>query len=172
MAKEVYISKKPNRLKGFFSLLIIGFLIALFLRAILNDRKDPVINNSEISLIVEDWKRDMSEIGLDGDQLIKRLDYILVVDSVPNGFLNRQKTRDIMGRSDWGSRSIYILSRGYSSGQLKALVYHELAHYMFDIKHGEKYEIMATYIKEEPGYYRLNWDYLLERYLEKCKHSR
>ena len=171
MAKEVYISKKPNRLKGFFSLLIIGFLIALFLRAILNDRKDPVINNSEISLIVEDWKRDMSEIGLDGDQLIKRLDYILVVDSVPNGFLNRQKTRDIMGHSDWGSRSIYILSRGYSPGQLKALVYHELAHYMFDIKHGEKYEIMATYIKEEPGYYRLNWDYLLERYLEKCKQS-
>lgn len=172
MAKEVYISKKPNRLKGFFSLLIIGFLIALFLRAILNDRKDPVINNSEVSLIVEDWKRDMSEIGLDGDQLIKRLDYILVVDSIPNGFLNQQKTRDIMGRSDWGSRSIYILSRGYSPGQLKALVYHELAHYMFDIKHGEKYEIMATYIKEEPGYYKLNWDYLLERYLEKCKQSR
>jgi len=172
MAKEVYISKKPNRLKGFFSLLIIGFLIALFLRAILNDRKDPEINNSEVSLIVEDWKRDMSEIGLDGDQLIKRLDYILVVDSIPHGFLNQQKTRDIMGRSDWGSRSIYILSRGYSPGQLKALVYHELAHYMFDIKHGEKHEIMATYIKEEPGYYRLNWDYLLEVYLEKCKQVR
>lgn len=172
MAKEVYISKKPNRLKGFFSLLIIGFLIALFLRAILNDRKDPEINNSEVSLIVEDWKRDMSEIGLDGDKLIKRLDYILVVDSIPHGFLNQQKTRDIMGRSDWGSRSIYILSRGYSSGQLKALVYHELAHYMFDIKHGEKHEIMATYIKEEPGYYRLNWDYLLELYLEKCKQAR
>jgi len=172
MAKEVYISKKPNRLKGFFSLLIIGFLIALFLRAILNDRKDPEINNSEVSLIVEDWKRDMSEIGLDGDQLIKRLDYILVVDSIPHGFLNQQKTRDIMGRSDWGSRSIYILSRGYSPGQLKALVYHELAHYMFDIKHGKKHEIMATYIKEEPGYYRLNWDYLLEVYLEKCKQAR
>ena len=172
MAKEVYISKKPNRLKGFFSLLIIGFLIALFLRAILNDRKDPEINNSEVSLIVEDWKRDMSEIGLDGDRLIKRLDYILVVDSIPHGFLNRQKTRDIMGRSDWGTRSIYILSRGYSPGQLKALVYHELAHYMFDIKHGKKHEIMATYIKEEPGYYRLNWDTLLERYLEKCKQAR
>ena len=172
MAKEVYISKKPNKLKGFFSLLIIGFLIALFLRAILNDRKDPEINNSEVSLIVEDWKRDMSEIGLDGDQLIKRLDYILVVDSIPHGFLNQQKTRDIMGRSDWGSRSIYILSRGYSPGQLKALVYHELAHYMFDIKHGKKHEIMATYIKEEPGYYRLNWDYLLEVYLEKCKQAR
>jgi len=172
MAKEVYISKKPNRLKGFFSMLIIGFLIALFLRAILNDRKDPEINNSEVSLIVEDWKRDMSEIGLDGDQLIKRLDYILVVDSIPHGFLNQQKTRDIMGRSDWGSRSIYILSRGYSPGQLKALVYHELAHYMFDIKHGKKHEIMATYIKEEPGYYRLNWDYLLEVYLEKCKQAR
>lgn len=172
MAKEVYISKKPNRLKGFFSLLIIGFLIALFLRAILNDRKDPVINNSEVSLIVEDWKRDMSEIGLDGDQLIKRLDYILVVDSIPHGFLNGQKTRDIMGRSDYGARTVWILSRSYAPGQLKALVYHELAHYIFGLDHGKEHEIMATYIKEEPGYYQTYWDRLLPIYLEKCKRAR
>ena len=171
MAKEVYISKKPNRLKEFFSLLIIGFLIALFLRAILNDRKDPVINNSEVSLIVEDWKRDMSEIGLDGDQLIKRLDYILVVDSIPHGFLNGQKTRDIMGRSDYGARTVWILSRSYTPGQLKALVYHELAHYIFGLDHGKEHEIMATYIKEEPGYYQTYWDRLLPIYLEKCKQS-
>jgi len=172
MAKEVYISKKPNRFKGFFSLLIIGFLIALFLRAILNDRKDPVINNSEVSLIVEDWKRDMSEIGLDGDQLIKRLDYILAVDSIPHGFLNGQKTRDIMGRSDYGARTVWILSRSYTPGQLKALVYHELAHYIFGLDHGKEHEIMATYIKEEPGYYQTYWDRLLPIYLEKCKHAR
>ena len=172
MAKEVYISKKPNRFKGFFSLLIIGFLIALFLRAILNDRKDPVINNSEVSLIVEDWKRDMSEIGLDGDQLIKRLDYILVVDSIPHGFLNGQKTRDIMGRSDYGARTVWILSRSYTPGQLKALVYHELAHYIFGLDHGKEHEIMATYIKEEPGYYQTYWDRLLPIYLEKCKRAR
>jgi len=172
MARGVYITQKPNRLKSFFSLLIIGFLLALFLRAYLNDEQDPVVNNSEVSLIVEDWKRDMQDAGLDGDQLIKRVDYIAVVDSIPYGFLNAQKTRDIMGRSDHGARTVWILSRSYTPGQLKALVYHELAHYIFNLGHGQEHEIMATYIKEEPGYYQTYWDRLLPIYLEKCKQAR
>ena len=172
MARGVYITQKPNRLKSFFSLVIIGFLLALLVRAILQDQHDPVINNSEVSQIVEDWKRDMGSIGLDGDELIKRVDYISVVDSIPHGFLNQQRTRDIMGRSDWGARTVWILNREYTAGQLKALVYHELAHYMFDIKHSDEHEIMATYIKEEPGYYQTHWDRLLPIYLEKCKQAR
>lgn len=169
MAKGIYIQDKPNILKTLGTLITLGILIGYCGWTFINNEKDPVYNSSEVESIVQEWKQDINSIGIDADREIKTVDRILIVDSIPHGFLNMESTTHIMGRSDLGTRTIWILNRPMQKGQLKALIYHELGHYVFKLDHRGKGDIMSTYIKEDTNYYKQNWTTLLPKYLNKCK---
>jgi hypothetical protein len=171
MAKGIYIQDKPNVLKTLGTLITIGILIGYSVWAVINNEQDPVYNSSKVESIVSEWKQDINNAGIDADTEIKTVDRILIVDSIPYGFLNSESTTDIMGRSDLSTRTIWILNRPMERDQLKALIYHELGHYVFKLDHEGTGDIMSTYIKEDNGYYAQNWTQLLPRYLQKCKEA-
>lgn len=134
-------------------------------------QKDPVIQDPRIIGIIEDWKRDVSSVGIDGETQIKYIDQIAIVDIIPEGYTDRVTKRQV-GKSDHSNRTIWILNRDYDPDYLKALVYHEIGHYLFNLKHEGAGIIMSAHIVEEPGYYKQNWDRLLPIYLEKCRKAR
>ena len=156
--------------KQIFNIIIIGLLVGFIVFSFQQNGEDPTVDDQLVE-IVDDWKKDMNSVGLDGGNLIKRVDKIIIVDRIPVGLLNSRSTKGVMGRFDYSTRSIYILSRKYERYQLKALVYHELGHYLFNLNHTDGEFIMSTYITEEDGYYKNNWDILLPKYLYKCKNS-
>jgi hypothetical protein len=153
-------------MKKIINLILAGCGIAFILWTYQNNQIDPVMEDPEIRLIVEEWKRDMNSIGLNGDKLIKRVDRIMIVKQIPS-----QEKSHTVGKSDHGTRTIWIRERQYEPEYLKALVYHELGHYLFDLKHLGTGEIMSKHLLEEPGYYKKNWDNLLPIYLDKCKNK-
>ena len=158
-------------MKALANILFLGGIIGFCVWTWEQNKKDPVIQDPRIVSIVEDWKKDMSSVGIDGETLIKRIDRILIVDTIPEGFIDHV-SQDQVGKSDRGTRTVWILNRDYEPEYLKALVYHEIGHYLFDLKHEGNGLIMSTYIKEEPGYYKQNWDSLLPVYLEKCRRAK
>jgi hypothetical protein len=136
--------------------------------SLINNFEDPLVDDQLVE-ITDEWKEDMSSIGLNGEDLLQRVDKIVVVDKIPYGLFNSKSTDDLMGRADYSTRSIYILSRKYERAQLKALVYHELGHYIFQLNHGDEGDVMSTYISEDPNYYEENWELILNKYLKRCK---
>jgi hypothetical protein len=174
MANRVYISNTPRPLKTLGNLIACGCLIGFFLWTYQKNQIEPTIDGGILmESIITDWKKDMTSIGLDADALIMRVDRIKIVNHIPSGFLNSNSTESVVGRSDHSTRTIWILERNYESFQLKALVYHELGHYLFNLKHiGDDGLIMSTEIKEEPNYYKAKWNSILPIYLTKCKASK
>tara|TARA_B100000497_G_C7579737_1_gene349069 strand:- start:85 stop:603 length:519 start_codon:yes stop_codon:yes gene_type:complete len=169
MSKGIHITETPRPIRAIGTILIIGTLIGYCGWSIMMNERDPVYNSDVVESIVEEWKQDINSMGIDADTELKTVDQILVVDSIPYGFLNSGHTKEVMGRSDLGSRSVWILKRPMKRDQLKALIYHELGHYVFQLNHEGTGEIMSTYIKEDSGYYKRNWNRLLPIYLNKCK---
>ena len=173
MANRVYITNAPRPLKALANLIIWGGLIGFFIWTYQKNQIEPSIDGGILmETIITDWKKDMNSAGLDADALIMRVDRIKIVKSIPTGFLNSTSTDHVIGRSDHGTRTIWILERSYESYQLKALVYHELGHYLFDLDHIGDGLIMSVEIKEEPGYYKSNWNSILPIYISKCKTAR
>jgi len=172
--KGKLIVKSSESKSGFnlINTIVLGALLGYCIWSFLGNKKMPTYNSKQVETISQEWIQDMNKIGLNGNSLIKRVDKIMVVDEIPVGFLNQERTVDIMGRSDLGSRTIWILNRPMKKGQLKALIYHELGHYVFNLKHEGSGDIMSTYIKEDKGYYKKNWDNLLPKYLDKCRRAR
>ena len=158
-------------IKQILNMIVIGILVGFVIFSFQANQVDPVVDD-QITQIVEDWKEDVSTVGLDGNELIKRIDKIKIVERIPIGLFNSRSTDGVIGRFDYSTRSIYILARKYEEHQLKALVYHELGHYLFNLNHTDGEYIMSTHISEDKGYYKNNWDNLLPKYLEKCKESR
>ena len=171
MAKGIYIDEKPRPLRTLGNIIIWGFIIGFIIWNYQGNTQDPVID-TRIESIVSDWKQDINSIGLDADDLIKRVDRIKIVDRIPIGLINGGSTTSVIGRSDHSTRTIWILNRDYESYQLKALVYHELGHYLFDLDHTGDGLIMSLEIKEESNFYITNWNSILPIYLAKCKGSR
>lgn len=158
-------------MKYLVNISLIGLLVGYIMWSLNQNQVDPVINDTRIEAIVEDWKNDMRSIGINGDEKIRYLDQITIVDQIPEGMLDRITPTQV-GKSDRGNRAIWILNREYSNAYLKALVYHEIGHYMFDLHHEGKGQIMSSHIVEEPGHYESNWELILPIYLEKCKQAR
>lgn len=171
MPRGVYIRERPRPLRTIGNIILIGLLIGFSIWTLQGNKKDPVVD-TQLEQIVSDWKKDINSAGLDADALIKRVDKIQIVKKIPYGLLNTESTTDVVGRADHSTRSIWILERKYERHQLKALVYHELGHYLFNLNHTGDGLIMSTEIKEEPGYYKNNWDRILPIYLNKCKKAR
>ena len=158
-------------MKYVVNILLIGTMIGYIMWSWGQNQVDPVINDTRVEAIVDDWKNDMRSIGINGDEMICYLDQITIVDQIPEGPLDQIDPNQV-GKSDTGNRAIWILNREYSYAYLKALVYHEIGHYMFDLHHKGTGLIMSSHIVEEPGYYESNWDSILPIYLEKCKSAR
>jgi len=171
MAKGIYIDERPRPLRTIGNILIIGFIIGFIVWNYQGNTQDPAID-IRIESIVSDWKQDINSTGLDADDLIKRVDRIKIVDRIPIGLLNGGSTTSVIGRSDHSTRTIWILNRDYESYQLKALVYHELGHYIFGLDHTGDGLIMSLEIKEESNFYINNWSSILPIYLDKCKNAR
>ncbi len=171
MARGIYIRKRPRPLRTLGSIILIGLVIGFSVWTLQNNKKDPVVD-TQLQSIISDWKKDINSVGLDADALIMRVDKVQIVERIPYGLLNRASTNDIIGRADHSTRTIWILERKYERHQLKALVYHELGHYIFNLHHVGDGLMMSTDIKEESGYYKDNWDILLPIYLDKCKRAR
>lgn len=171
MARGVYITDRPRPLRTLGNIIIWGFIIGFIIWSYQGNKQDPVID-TRIESIVSDWKQDINSIGLDADGLIKRVDRIKIVDKIPIGLLNGGSTTSVIGRSDHSTRTIWILNRNYESYQLKALIYHELGHYLFSLDHIGDGLIMSLEIKEENNFYINNWDSILPIYLAKCKRAR
>lgn len=155
-------------MKKIGNILVISFVIAMFLWTYERNDVYPTVDPT-LTSIVEEWKQDMNTIGVDGDKEIRRVDNIKIVKKIPYGLLNHRSTKGVMGKADYGTRSIYILERQYTRAQLKALVYHELGHYIFQLEHDHESTLMSTYLHEEDGYYENNLDSLIQIYLKKCK---
>ena len=158
-------------MKTLSNILFIGLIIGFLVWTWEQNKKDPVIQDPRIVNIIKDWKKDMSSVGIDGETKIKYIDRILIVDTIPEGYIDHV-TENQVGKSDHSTRTIWILNRDYEREYLKALVYHEIGHYLFHLKHEGNGLIMSSYIKEEPGYYKQNWDRILPIYLEKCRRAR
>ena len=171
MSKGIHIEEKPRPLRVLGNIILIGILIGYCSWSFIMNRKDPVYNSDVVESIVEEWKQDINSLGIDATEELKSLDRIMVVDSIPYGFLNSGYSAGVMGRSDQGTRTIWILKRPISYSQLKALIYHELGHYIFHLEHEGNGNIMSTYIKEDTRYYEKNWSRLLPIYLDKCKRN-
>jgi len=157
-------------MKTLMNIIFIGGVIGFCFWTLEQNKKDPEIQDPRIVNIIEDWKKDMSSVGIDGETKIKYIDRILIVDTIPEGFIDHV-SQDQVGKSDRSTRTIWIRNRDYNPDYLKALVYHEIGHYLFHLKHEGNGLIMSTHIKEEPGYYKQNWDSLLPIYLEKCRRA-
>jgi hypothetical protein len=154
-------------MKTIISALMIGGLIGYMTWTWGKNQTEPVIEDPRITKVIEDWKHDLDSVGLDSETLIRRVDYIKLVKQIPN-----DPDTLVVGNASWTTRTIYILDRSYEPEYLKALVYHELGHYLFNLDHRDKGMIMSAELLEEPGYYKQNWSRLLPVYLEKCKNAR
>jgi len=117
---------------------------------------DPALQD-----IVQQWENAMTVNDIDYKEGFNRIDRIRIVDDYGVD----------AGHYDKGSRTIFIskkiMERGFHS--TRVVMYHELGHYVFDLKHSKDsthimYERTIPNIK-----YKLNWWNMKDLYIIKCK---
>jgi hypothetical protein len=120
--------------------------------------REPFVD-PQISSLVEEWKDLMQANGIKYEAGFKRIDNIIISNSSSHA-----------GLSDKINRIIYLdideIKRGpYTS---RVILYHELGHYVFNLKHCHEKSIMYHNCLSE-DYYKDNYDILVKEYLTKCK---
>ena len=120
----------------------------------------PVVD-ARLKPALIDWMEDMRDLGLDVKWRYGRLDWILV-----------ESSGHLAGHSDPGSGTLMVSEQALSRGPwtAKAVLYHELGHYIFGLNHTDEISIMYKENLPE-DYYRENWPELLNDYLTQCKNN-
>lgn len=120
---------------------------------------EPKIDR-ELSPIVDEWKSHLNSAGLDYQRGFNRVDSIILIDSME---------RDIAGHYNKANGCIRISKNQIESGpySARAVVFHELGHYVFDLEHCINCIIMnPNLISEE--YYRTHWNEAITEYINQC----
>lgn len=107
---------------------------------------------------VKEWKQLMDSCKITYKDAANRIDSILLVDNIPD-----------CGISSFRNNTIRISKKCYEQGELcgKSLLWHELAHYVFQIDHKDG-TIMDPFILPE-DYCKKNWKLLKDSYINQCK---
>jgi len=117
----------------------------------------------ELVTIVDDWKIEMDSLNLK-IKPFNRIRQIIIVDDhvVDYDYAYCSKRNQV----------IYIARSTITKGPYttKAAVWHELGHYIFELKHKDQFSIMNTYGYSEREY-RNNWDELRLNYFKYCKRN-
>ena len=120
--------------------------------------QEPFVD-PQISSLVEEWKDLMEANGIRYEAGFKRIDNIIIA--------NRNSHA---GMADKINGIIYLdideIRRGPYTARV--ILYHELGHYVFNLKHCHEKSIMYHKCLSE-DYYRDNYDRLVKEYLTKCK---
>jgi hypothetical protein len=122
------------------------------------ESREPVVDPALYS-VVNEWKSDMQAAGIDYTRAFRRLHEIKISDLGDKlaGSCNRFSKKIIVSK--------VVVERGAYS--LKGTLYHELGHYVFDLKHGSC-EIMRSDAYPN-SMYEKNWEEFKQEYLAACK---
>lgn len=117
----------------------------------------------ELVAIVDDWKTEMDALNL-SIKPFNRIRHIIIVDDsvVDYDYAYCSKRNQV----------IYIARSTISKGPYttKGAMWHELGHYVFELKHKNKFAIMNANGYSELEY-RDNWDELRLNYFKYCKEN-
>lgn len=136
-----------------------GILIVLFIVKQLIKAEQPPYIDENLKSLVDEWKYNMDIHDIDYTAGFNRIDRILI------SYDNK-----VAGHSDKTNREIVINANQLRSGlySSRAVMYHELGHYVFCLKHNDKISIMYyKYLSET--FYKNNWEALQDNYINKCK---
>ena len=149
-------------------IIILGGFLGLGLLHYNGNKEAPVID-SRLSELVIEWQGDLDSRGISYN--MNMLDHIKVVDSIPGDIFGDGDPMRA-GFADQSKRTIFIRNdSNYAMIHVKVILYHELAHYMFNINH-VKYGILAEKLEEDPNHYIDNWDIFLLEYLTLIENER
>ena len=143
-----------NIIKAIVFVFVVSLLTLFLATQYANTEREPYVD-PEISLLVEEWKDLMDRNEIRYEAGFKRIDYIILANSNIHS-----------GTSDKTNRTIYLNIRDVRSGPYTArsILYHELGHYVFNLKHCDEKSIMYSECLSEEHY-----KFLIEIYLNKCK---
>lgn len=143
------------------SIILIIFIIGatLFIAKQVEKAEQEPFVDPQISSLVEEWKDLMEANGIRYEAGFKRIDNIIIANSNSHA-----------GMADKINGIIYLdideIKRGPYTARI--ILYHELGHYVFNLKHCHERSIMYHKCLSE-DYYRDNYDRLVKEYLTKCK---
>ena len=143
------------------SIILIIFIIGatLFIAKQVEKAEQEPFVDPQISSLVEEWKDLMEANGIRYEAGFKRIDNIIIANSNSHA-----------GMADKINGIIYLdideIKRGPYTARI--ILYHELGHYVFNLKHCHEKSIMYHKCLSE-DYYRDNYDRLVKEYLTKCK---
>ena len=143
------------------SIILIIFIIGatLFMAKQIEKAEQEPFVDPQISSLVEEWKDLMKANGIRYEAGFKRIDNIIIANSNSHA-----------GMADKINGIIYLdideIKRGPYTARI--ILYHELGHYVFNLKHCHEKSIMYHKCLSE-DYYRDNYDRLVKEYLTKCK---
>ena len=136
---------------------------------------DPRIKVEErLAPYLSEWVDMMEKENIEYEGPFHRLSYIMIVpDSVVlesmarHGFIGES-----VAISDPAAQSIIISETQASKGEytLKATLWHELGHYIYELNHVEGYYLMNEYSYDEKEY-KEDWDKFKDNYLLRCKQN-
>ena len=142
-------------IKYIFIIILVTFFIA---KQVAKTEQEPFVD-PQISSLVEEWKDLMEANGIRYEAGFKRIDNIIIANSNSHA-----------GMADKINGIIYLdideIKRGPYTARI--ILYHELGHYVFNLKHCHEKSIMYHKCLSE-DYYRDNYDRLVKEYLTKCK---
>ena len=141
------------------SVVIIIAVIATGLSLMLATKGTGPEIDPRLSAVVEEWKSDMASRGLEYAPAFKRLVKMSIVEISPNHVgESRRSTRSI-------SISTCVLERGHYF--TKALVYHELGHFVFHLDHMDGVIMTSPVLTDAE--YEEQWQAAVDEYLTACE---
>ena len=145
--------------KAFIWVGLFSAVVYLVLTVLIDEQTSPNISSSLVPYVKE-WKDDMDKAGIAYEADFNDIRHINLAEF----FLDNKA-----GKSSRMSHTVYVdhelLKRGEFS--VKATLYHELGHYIFQLEHGSCI-IMEEKIRAETDYSE-NWDLFLKEYLITCQ---
>lgn len=155
-------------IRGISQIIILGGILGLLYLHYNGNKKGPQID-PELESYVLQWQHDMDSAGVSYN--MNRLDYIKYVDEVPADIFGDGDPHRA-GSSDQSTRTVYIRkTKLYQPIHIKVILYHELAHYMFEANHMQDGEILGSALEEDPSHYKNNWSILLSNYINHIKNE-
>ena len=142
-----------------FSAVIVIAAIAVGLSLMLSTKGTGPEIDPRLGAVVEEWKRDMDTRGIDYDKSFKRLLKVSIVDISPNH----------VGESRRSTRSVSISACALDRGDyfIRALVYHELGHFVFHLDHMDGVIMTSPVLTNAE--YEEQWQSAVDEYLTACE---
>ena len=147
--------------RAFIILASFTAVLYLVLSVIIGEQTGPNISSGLLPYVNE-WKADMNEAGIAYEEGFYDIRQISIVDFV----------FDNAGKSNRMQHLVYIDEQAFKAGpySVKATLYHELGHYVFQLEHDSCVLMEKTGRNEDD--YADNWEVYLAQYLSLCESKR